>query len=375
MSEDLPAVRFFGFPHSKSGYGNAVKNISLAFSRSKVLTQFNFEGSHPDFEKKLNKFNGATKVDFYIQPPPFNKHVSNNYKIGYFYWEANILPKFWAKDIRRNLDELWVPCDLTRNACLRGGFKGPVEILHTPCDIDLFYSKIEIPSPITDELVLSDNTFKFYSIFQWNERKGYRELLEAYYKEFSENDDVVLILKVNPINHRNHGLSRIKTDILKIKKMVNKRNLPKIFLITNHISKEHLFGLHRECDCFVLPHHGEGWGMPIHDAMLCGSNVITTKFGGITELLDNDNSNIIKHKLGSVKTMSWSTLYNSSQTWAYPSTSHLKVLMRDIFENKNKYLYKTENARTLAASLDISSCSSMIENILAKKRFKRFCNA
>ena len=370
MNNDLPAVRFFGKPHSKSGYGNAVINISLAFSRSKAPTQFNLKGGSPKLKKRLNNFKGETKVDFYIQPPPFNKHVSNNYKIGYFYWETNMLPSYWAKDIRRNIDELWVPCDLTRNACLRGGFKGPVEILHTPCNTDLFYSKIEIPSLMTKKLVISDNTFKFYSIFQWNERKGYKELLQAYCREFSENDDVILILKVNPINHKNYGLSRIKSDILKIKKTTNKKDLPKIFLITNHISEEHLFGLHKECDAFVLPHHGEGWGMPIHDAMLCDSHIITTKFGGITELLNKDNANLIEHKLAPVKPMTWSALYNSSQTWAYPSVPNLRALMRDIFENKSKYLYKTENAKTLAASLDINSCSSMIERILSNKRFR-----
>jgi hypothetical protein len=106
MKNGLPAVRFFGKPYSKSGYGNAVMNISLAFSRSKVSTQFNFKDDCSAFEKKLKRFKGRTKVDFYLHPPPFGKHASNNYKIGYFYWEASILPNAWAKDVRRNLDEL-----------------------------------------------------------------------------------------------------------------------------------------------------------------------------------------------------------------------------------------------------------------------------
>ena len=38
-------------------------------------------------------------------------------------------------------------------------------------------------------LILLKNIFKFYSIFQWNERKGWRELLGAYLDEFSSKDN------------------------------------------------------------------------------------------------------------------------------------------------------------------------------------------
>lgn len=372
MKNNLPAVRFFGKPYWTSGYGNATTNMCLAFSKSNVLTRFEISGKNKGMKNSLNNHAGETSVDFYIHTPPFGKHISKNYKIGYFYWEANVLPKSWAKDIRNNLDEIWVPCELTRKACLKAGFKGPVEILHTPCDINIDYHNVQIPSPVTKELVLSEETFKFYSVFQWNERKGYRELLRAYYEEFSENDDVILILKVNPINIEKHGLSKIKFDILKAKRMVNKKHLPKIFLMMKHISREHLMGLHKLCDAFVLPHHGEGWGMPIHDAMLCGSKIITTKFGGITELLNDDNASIIKHKLGPVKRMDWNSWYGSYQMWANPSVTHLRALMRTVFENKNSDLYKLENAKKLAASLDVNSCALRIEQILSKNRFKRF---
>ena len=368
----LPAVRFFGKPQGKSGYGNAVINIGLAFSRSKVSSRFDVKKEIKLFGEELDNFRGRPKIDFYLQPPPFSRHKSDNYKIGYFYWEADTLPKLWAKDIKKSVDELWVPCELTRSACSRSGFAGPIEILHTPCNTNIVFSNIAIPSPMTKDLVLSDNTFKFYSVFQWHERKGYNELLRAYCKEFDENDNVILILKVNPIRNTDHYISKIKSDILKIKRMANKKNLPKIYLITDHITRDSLLGLHKLCDAFVLPHHGEGWGMPIHDAMLCDSLIVTTKFGGITELLNDDNAFIINHKIRPVRQMSWSPWYHSYQKWAYPEVAHLRVLMRDVYKNKEKYLCKTKKAKSLAVSLNIGSCSLRIEEILSKKRFKRF---
>jgi glycosyltransferase involved in cell wall biosynthesis len=372
INDRLPAIRFFGRPQMKSGYGNAVVNMCLALSRSKTPVRFEIEKGKKLFKEELNNFKGNPKIDLYLQTPPFDKHKTNNYKIGYFYWEADTLPKIWAKDIKKNINELWVPCELTRSACLKSGFRGPIEILHTPCNIDVVFSKVEIPAPMTKDFVLSDDTFKFYSVFQWHERKGYNELLRAYYKEFDENDNVVLILKVNPIKNTSNNILKIKSDILKIKRMANKKALPKVYLITDYINRDALIGLHRLCDAFVLPHHGEGWGMPIHDAMLCDSQIITTKFGGITELLNDDNAFIINHDIRPVKSMRWNPWYHSYQKWAYPKIAHLRVLMRDVFENKKEYLYKTQKAKALAKSLDISSCSLRIEEILSKKRFKRF---
>ena len=371
-NKNLPPIRFFGKPHKKSGYGNAIINIATAFSRSDVLTRFEIGSKKNLFEEELNNFKGRPKVDFFLQTPPFNRHKSNNYKIGYFYWETSTLPKIWAKDISRSVNELWVPCELTKSACLKGGFRGPIEILHTPCDTDISYSKVAIPSPMGNGLVLSENTFKFYSVFQWHERKGYNELLRAYCKEFDEDDDVILILKVNPVKNNKSGIAKIKSDILKIKKMTNKTKLPKIYLIINHLSREELIGLHKMCDAFVLPHRGEGWGMPIHDAMLCDSHIITTKFGGITELLSKDSAFIINHDIRPVKKMSWTPWYQSYQKWACPKLAHLRVLMRDVFDNNNKYRYKLEASKLLASSLDISSCSLKIEKILSNKRFKKF---
>jgi len=370
MQRGLPSIRFFGQPKRFGGYGNAVTNIALAFSRSNVQTRFELNKSIRFFKEELNNFSGNPKIDFYLHTPPFSRHKTRNYKIGYFYWEADCLPKLWERDICRSLNEIWAPCQLVKSACLRAGFKGPIEILHTPCNTDVIYSKVDIPSPVTDALVLSDKTFKFYSVFQWNERKGYNALLRAYYKEFDANDNVVLILKVNPLKRSGHGVSKIKNDILKIKRMINKKDLPKVYLITDNLKKEALFGLHKMCDAFVLPHHGEGWGMPIHDAMLCDSHIITTKFGGITELLNDDNAFIIDHNMIRVKNMDWSGWYQSYQKWAQPKSAHLSVLMRDVYINNKEYLYKTKNAKSLAASINISSCSEEIEQILSQKRFK-----
>tara|TARA_B100000131_G_scaffold323028_1_gene379335 strand:- start:1560 stop:2690 length:1131 start_codon:yes stop_codon:yes gene_type:complete len=374
MKGNLPSVRFFGEPNFKSGYGNATRNFCYSFSESKINTSFFFSKKiSKSFIKKLINYPKECDIDFYIHTPPFSRHRSNKYKIGYFYWEADSLPIEWQRDILC-LNEIWAPCKLVKKACLRAGFRGPIEILPTP------FSRTQegptdtmFPSPISDNFLLSDGIFKFYSIFQWHKRKGYSDLLKAYYEEFSADDNVVLIIKTHPLAGERGSVDKIKFDILSIKNRINKKRPAKVFLITDFLEKNQIDDLHRGSDCFVLPHRGEGWGMPIHDALLAGNHVIATKYGGITEFLDEDSLHIIPHDIGPVREMPWTHLYSSSQSWAYPKYICLKEIMRDVYKNKsnNYYIDRCNNGKSIAESFSIESCSKNIEKILSKDRFKQ----
>jgi len=367
----LPAIRMFGNPQLYSGYGNATYNIGLALSESAVDTRFELWGPNSSCVKKFNNYSGAPKIDLYIQTPPFSGHKTNNYKIGYFYWEADTLPKPWAKDIRHSVDEIWAPCQLTAEACRKAGFKGPIEILPTPGRLSAEYEDVQIPSQFSLDFVLSENVFKFYSIFQWNERKGYNHLLRGYLEEFSSKDNVILILKVNPIKHAGHGLNKIKTDIMRVKGSVKKSkdDMPKIFVCTDNVSRSVIDGIHKACDAFVLPHRGEGWGMPIHDAIMHGNHIIATKFGGITEYLNDENSFIIRHDIRPVKTMDWNPWYGGYQNWAYPSLFSLKSNMRELYRDKDKYSDKLLRLSELCTEFSVEKCSKNIESILESNRF------
>ena len=167
-------VRMFGPLGESSGYGNAVKGFAEAFSKSDIPTKFHFgkkaETDYSEFMDSLRKYNGDTNVDFYLHGPPWSKHKSQAYKIGYFYWEADRLPISWERVINQ-VDELWVPCGLVETACRKAKFRGPIKIIPTPGRKWEHKQKIVIPSDFSNDFIVSDDVFKFYSIFQWHERK------------------------------------------------------------------------------------------------------------------------------------------------------------------------------------------------------------
>lgn len=351
-------VRFFGPVNNATGYGNAVINFAKAFSRSEIPTKFIIETTEQgrNLLKELDSYNGRTNIDFYLHCPPFSKHQSNAYKIGYFYWEADKLPIQWSTTLNK-VNELWVPCKLVKDACLRAGYKGGIKIIPTP--YSEFNDKIDItiPSNIDASYSLGENTYKFYSIFQWQNRKNYKLLITSYLKAFTPDDNVVLILKVNTLNN---SPNKIAEEINSLKEKLKLHYYPPIYLSTAIVDPAAINGLHQYADCYVSPHHGEGWGMPIHDAMRFKKQIIVTKYGGVTEWLNDESAHIIKHTLGPVTDMEWSNLYGSYQNWAYPSQSHLISLFKDVYLNHKKYEYKTDNAASIAESMSIDAVSKII---------------
>lgn len=360
------AIRFFGAPSGATGYGNATTNFAKAFSMSKVPTKFILNQS--DFSRKLfktlNNYEGSAKTDFYLHCPPYDKHQTKaTYRIGYFYWEADRLPRAWERNIKV-LNELWVPCQLVKEACLRSNFAGKIRVVPTPADPWEDDQEITIPSFFSQEFILNPDIYKFYSIFQWQNRKGFDILLNSYYKSFNPDDKVILILKVNPLGLPGHGEAQIRSDILEIKRKLNLKYYPPVYLSTENVSGGMIRALHNFGDCYVSSHHAEGWGIPIHDAALMGKQIIITQFGGFTEWLNEDSAHIIKHTMGPVSGMEWSSLYGSYQNWAYPSSNHLSKLFRDVYENHQDYSEKGINARKIAEQMTIDNIADFISKEL-----------
>ena len=358
------SVRFFGPLSSSSGYGNAVQNMAEAFSISNVNTKFNFAKAsiekNIDFYNSLNKYDGHTNIDFYLHAPPWDKHISSGtYKIGYFYWEADKLPTQWVSKLN-HVDEIWAPCSLVADVCRRAGFKKKIKIVPTPGKN--FELNSNISFHLKDNMVLNPDTFIFYSIFQWHYRKGFDILLESYLDNFNQDDNVALVLKVNPLNLEGYRSNDIINDVTYYKNKFKGKKLPMIYLSKAIIDYDMIHRLHSIGNCYVAPHRGEGWGMPIFDAMQSKSYVITTKYGGITDHLNEDCAGLIDYKLGPVSNMHWSPFYNSKQNWAHPSADDLGCKMKHIFNNKQLYNDKVNKGLDISRALNIQSISKIIES-------------
>jgi glycosyltransferase involved in cell wall biosynthesis len=135
-------------------------------------------------------------------------------------------------------------------------------------------------------------------------------------------------------------------------------------LINDIISESDILSIHKAGDCYVAPHHGEGWGMPIHDAIMSRKQIIATKFGGVIEYLDDDSFFTIPFHMVPVSGMEWNGVYSSSQKWAQPDISSLKSIMRDVYSNHDKYIKKNMLINKNIEDLTLDSIVNKIKELI-----------
>ena len=66
--------------------------------------------------------------------------------------------------------------------------------------------------------------------------------------------------------------------------------LAAIELVTEEVSREKMRSLYASSDAFVLASRGEGWGLPVMEAMAMEKPALVTNYSGPTEMMTDENS-------------------------------------------------------------------------------------
>jgi glycosyltransferase involved in cell wall biosynthesis len=245
----------------------------------------------------------------------FSKN-SGSYRIGFTMLEVDRLPASWVEQANQ-MDEIWTPTTWGKEVFHTSGVQRPIYVVPLGVDPAYFF-----PGELRTQL--RERTI-FVSVFEWGKRKGWDILLQAYRKAFRPTDPVLLLLKIDA---REPAVNPIQELASKLPA----GNSPPVHLIYNQkLPLERLTELYRGTDCFVLPSRGEGWGMPILEAMSCGIPAIATNWSGTTAFLHEANGYPLPwHSL--VPTGLEAPHYRDAR-WAEPDVSALVELLRHVAAN------------------------------------------
>jgi len=256
-------------------------------------------------------------------------------------WETIGIPPHW-RDYMNSFDMVIVPSEYVKDGFLAGDVTVPIEVIpHAIDPVELSLSPAQNHFPFTQF-----SGFKFLSVFQWTYRKGYDILLRAFLEEFQNNDDVCLVLQGFSV----HSSIITNADIIREVRAI-KDTIPskaKIFLQMFAMDAHGMNQLYKSVDAFVLPTRGDGFGLPMLEALCFGLPVIAPDKGGQTEFLNHNNSYLIQSKYVQCYPQWYLTDYSANQLWVEPDIEHLKYLMRYVYENYSEAKNKAINASVQA---------------------------
>ncbi len=187
-------------------------------------------------------------------------------------WEYGSIPAEWAQQAK-NVDEIWCPSRYVRSLYLQAGIPSDkLKVLPNGYNPAVHHPGAA-PTPIA-----TGKKFKFLFVGGTIARKGADLLLETYLATFRRSDDVCLVIKDFGGNSAYQG----QTLSERIRQAQSDPNAPEIVYLDQELPERELAGLYTACDCLVHPYRGEGFGLPVLEAMGCALPVICTG-GGSTD--------------------------------------------------------------------------------------------
>lgn len=223
-------------------------------------------------------------------------------RVAYTTWEADTLPVSWLRCFDQ-CQHIVVPSRFNQ-AVFAQDLRRPVHVVpHVRRHRTNAISAPQL-ADFRRQLDIAPDEFIFYSINQFEPRKGMSELIEAYVRAFERHDKVALILKTGhrgwadgPYFPQVQVREYVQTMLARFGREV-KAHLPKIVLIDDaQMGAQAIDALHAVGDCFVSLTHGEGFGMGASEAACAGKPVLMTGWGGQLDFLGSDYIGNLPYRL------------------------------------------------------------------------------
>jgi glycosyltransferase involved in cell wall biosynthesis len=260
-------------------------------------------------------------------PPDFRRPSRGNLAV-IVPWEYGAVPRAWVEQIEHNVDELWVPSRFVRDVFVRAGVTAHrVVVVPNGVDTKVFTNEGRALRP------QGARKFAFLFVGGAIRRKGVDLLLEAYKAAFDPGEDVSLILAMSGAA----GAYQHNSLLPQIQRAAHDHSFPHVQPLLDSFDDATLASLYRGCDAFVLPYRGEGFGMPLLEAMACGKPVITTAPGPSTDFCSDKTAYLVSAREEEVpdEPPPLGPL-TGPFTWFEPDFAELARTLRHVYQNRDE---------------------------------------
>lgn len=246
------------------------------------------ERSDPAYETLAPHVSGLlSRVDVTLRHayPPALAPVHEGRVAQFLHWEYGAPPLEWVRAQAEWLDEVWVASTHVHRGMVDGGMD-PDRLALVPLGVDP-----ERFAPGVDPLDLGAAApgvrLLFVGGLIW--RKGIDLLLAAYLRAFGRDDEVTLVLK----DFGGRGPYVPQEALARVREIQADPRAPRILHLTDNLADADMPRLYAACDALVQPYRGEGFCLPIAEAMACGLPAIVPDRGAARDFCGPDTALLV----------------------------------------------------------------------------------
>jgi len=297
-------------------------------------------------------------------PPVWRWPEDPNTKIVFIQpWEFSKVPMEWQYKWENFADGVICPSDWTSNVYLDGGINPQdVHVIPNGYNPDLFNHEEE------ESKFFSKDKLTYVFVGNGQHRKGVDLLVNAWKDMFVRADNAQLFIKDSPAIY---GENNLLHEIVKVQYVTD---CGKIIYNSDNLSELDMANIYKNADVLVHPYRGEGFGMHVLEAAVCGCLPIITDGGPTDEFIpkeislniptgrkfqDLTDANVFATKPGDSLTLM------GSHGWLLePNFDQLKVLLKQIYihHEKQEVFNKVKNHNFSSYTWD--NIGSQYDNVL-----------
>lgn len=254
----------------------------------------------------------------------------------------------------------------------------PIEVVFEGIRLDKFKKEYN-PTPAVEELFKAvKEDFAFLFVGHWlpgafgEDRKNVSGLIRSFYEAFKgKSNPPALILKTSGGSISVMDRDAIVSKIAEIKASVDSKILPNVYLAYGDYTDEEMSSLynHPKVKTHVSFTRGEGYGRPLAEAAITGKPIITTKWSGHLDFLNEESSILVGGTLTKIHpSAQWNGVLNEGSEWFLIDYGTAIAYMKDVFKNYKTYLEKSRKTyHHIKTNFSFDKMKDRIDEILTAR--------
>jgi glycosyltransferase involved in cell wall biosynthesis len=277
----------------------------------------------------------------------------DRYVVGLWWWEVAAIPPRWLRAFDL-VDEVWVGSRFVADVLAA---VAPVPVVHMP---------LPVPEPVCSDasraaLGLPEGRFLFGFAFDYASvvgRKNPLGLIAAFARAFpagaAGSDGVALVLKT--LGGERHPEAHATV-------LAAAESQPHVHVVDAPLAAADKNALIRALDCYVSLHRSEGLGLMIAEAMLLGTPVVATDYGGSRDFVTAFNALLVD--ASPVAIGPGHDPYPADGVWAEPDLEHAAAQLRAAHADPPAARARAQRARSdvLAAHAPAAAGRAMADRL------------